>query len=294
MMTSKFTKLKRFIYQPPKKLAQTAYRKVTGQYPLQDFDDSHPCVFVLSTGRVGTQTLAALFDLSINVITYHEPQPKLYGLSKLAYSHQNSSVVQEILQEAFWTTRNPLLCHSLDQRKGYIETSPQVTFLALVICQVVPKAKFVHMVRDPRLVVRSGMRRKWYDGHQMDGTRITPMPDAKYHPQWQQLVPFQKNLWLWNETNRWILDFLTIVPSHKQLLIHAEDVFSGSSDVLERLFAFISSPLPPRRKIDRILGKRLNAQRKGNFPKPEQWDSRSMEMLVNMCGDTANQLGYAI
>jgi len=267
---------------------------VTGQYPLQDFDNSHPCVFVLSTGRVGTQTLAALYDLPKNVISYHEPQPKIYGLSKLSYSQQNSTLAQKILQEAFWTARYVLLYYSLDRHKGYIETSPQVTFLAPVIYQAIPTAKFIHVVRDPRLVVHSGMRRKWYGGHHMDGSRITPMPDMEHHNLWQRFSPFQKNLWLWNETNRWISCFLTKVPSHSQLLIHAEDIFDASSNMHEQLFAFINAPFPPRRKIDRILGKRLNAQRIGDFPQPEQWDSRSIELLENMCGETANQLGYVI
>jgi hypothetical protein len=37
-----------------------------------------------------------------------------------------------------------------------------------------PNVKFVHLFRHPGEVVRSGMRRGWYNGHPSDRYRIEP------------------------------------------------------------------------------------------------------------------------
>jgi len=228
------------------------------------------------------------------VNAYHEPLPNLYRFSKLSYWYAEDQMAQDIFSEGFLAMRSDLLHHALAHHKGYVETSPQATFLAPSIVQTIPQVKFIHLVRNPKDVVRSGMRRKWYDGHRLDKNRITPVPGSKLHERWLQYSPFQKNLWLWNETNRWILNFLTTVPPHSKILIHAEDIFAASPDALKRIFDFIHASLPSERKIRRVLGRRLNAQQSGVFPEFEQWDSNRRKILIEMCGDTANQLGYHI
>ena len=45
----------------PWEVVSRLYKKISAYSPLTAFDDTHPCVFVLSTGRVGTKTLASLF-----------------------------------------------------------------------------------------------------------------------------------------------------------------------------------------------------------------------------------------
>jgi len=274
------------------------YRRVRRHFLRRNstytLDDSPPCVFVLSTGRAGTQTLASIFQISKNAKAYHEPAPKLFGLSKLSYWYFNDDVARKILAEAFLTARSELLRDSLQRGKIYVETSPQTTFLAPVIAQSLPTAKFIHLVRDPRDVVRSGMRRGWYDGHRLDKTRISPLPESEQYARWLQYSAFQKNLWLWNETNRWILNFFGSIPPNDKLLVHAEDIFMASSEVLTQIFDFVDSPPPPRKKVERILRKRLNAQQRGSFPKPEQWEQHQITALRAMCGDTAAQLGYNI
>lgn len=61
-------------------------RKLLKQIRKDSFNSlKTPCVFVLSTGRVGSKTLSALIGPAANVFAYHEPEPNLYGLSKLAY-----------------------------------------------------------------------------------------------------------------------------------------------------------------------------------------------------------------
>lgn len=259
------------------------------------FDEAHPCVFVLSTGRAGTQTLAALLGLADNLLSYHEPWPLTYGLSKLAYQYATDETASAILQEAFRSARQQLMQLSLRCGKGYVETSPQVTFLAPVIVDLFPGARFVHLHRDPRNVVRSGMRRGWFEGHSADRTRIAPLPDTAASRDWGQFTAFEKNLWLWAETNRWILDFCSRLPAEQSLRVAAEDMFAMNELTLQEVFAFTGHvPMPSVSRVRRIVGRRMNAQSSGSFPEPPSWSGEMNSKLLEVTGTVAERLGYVV
>jgi hypothetical protein len=255
----------------------------------------YPLVFCLSTGRVGTQTLSSLFRLANNVVAYHEPRPILYGLSKMAYSYMNEDdKIIEILGQAFLTAREDILREALRCNKGYIETSPQVTFLAPIIAKFFPQAKFIHIVRDPRHVVRSGMRRQWYVDNPNDKFRITPSIEDENYSKWNHYSPFQKNVWLWSETNRWIREFTSSLPPENKLLFFSEDIFSGNMDKIYGLFNFLNTTSPSEEKIIKILKKKLNIQKYGKFPTIDDWTPEMLKQLVDIAGNTSSELGYDI
>ncbi len=265
-----------------------------GGYPRHLSQVQQPCVFVLSTGRTGTQNLAALLSLAKGVRALHEPRPKLFGLSHKAYHYGNHPAVRETLAEAFIVARQDLILAWAACGAIYVETSPQVTFLAPTIARVCPTAKFIHLVRDPHAVVRSGMRRGWFQGQQADPYRITPLPQDPYYARWDTLTPFEKNAWLWAETNRWIHAFLTSLPPEHGLLVRAEDIFAGNQSTLEKLFAFVgAADVPSEKAIQRVLRKRLNAQKQGDFPPPHDWPPSWHAQFDAIVGETAQLLGYA-
>ncbi len=282
---------------PPRQLMHLIRRRLLKQAGRAEFDDRYPCVFVLSTGRSGTQTLAALYELATNVFAYHEPNPELTALSKLFYEYEEkyleNAAISSVFREAFLTSRRRLLNYSLDCGRGYVETTPQNTFLAPVIIDAIPSVKFVHLVRDPRYVVRSAMRRKWYDGNPNDDTRIIPRPNSEAAQQWATYSTFQKNLWLWAETNRWILEVSSRLAD-RVLRIQAERLFEGDEETLSKLFAFIGASLPSPRKISRVLGKQLNAQRTGKFPESGDWTEEMLRDLWTIAGEPATALGYQL
>lgn len=252
-----------------------------------------PCVFVLSTGRVGTQTLAALAYLARTVLAYHEPHPLLYGLSQQAYLQKSSLAIKQILTEAFIAVRQDLLMYSLHCELGYVETSPQVTFLGPLINQLLPHARFIHLIRNPGDFIRSGMRRNWYSGSPHDRTRIYPRMDTDCYAKWPALTPFQKNVWLWTETNRWVADFGKTVSPERWLCIRSEDLFSGNFDTLERFFAFLVQEIPSEKKVRRILGQQLNKQKIGEFPLPAEWSKEMISQFRELAGDMPQRLGYS-
>jgi hypothetical protein len=251
-----------------------------------------PCVFTLSTGRSGTKSLAALGNLAETIFAYHEPLPKLYGLAYLSHLTPHGKQNAAIFREAFLLARNDRFRYACSFGKGYLETSPQATFLAPVILKVVPNVKFIHITRDPRDYVRSGMRRRWYVDHPMDNTRIVPHRQSKQGQVWPNLSPFEKIIWLWEETNIWINRFLSELPQERVLRLRAEDVFAMNPASIESYFRFLNSGCPPPQKIRRVLSKRLNAQTAGDFPEYGQWSVEMRQYIREHIGSTAVGFGY--
>ena len=150
------------------------------------------------------------------------------------------------------------------------------------------------MVRDPKYVVRSAMRRNWYERDVDDRTRIIPLAHSKFSEDWENYDSFKKNVWLWAETNKWISDFASALPENRMLMIRAEDVFSAQEEAIYKLFSFIESPVPKKKKIMSVIGKRLNMQETGTFPEVNDWTETMLNDFRNIGGKIADMLGYDI
>jgi hypothetical protein len=255
------------------------------------FDEAHPLVFCLSTGRAGTATLASLCALAPNVLAHHEPVPRLYRLSRLAWLSGDNPEAAAVLRAAFQAAREDSLAHALRCERGYVETSPQGTFLAPLIRQLFPEARFVHLVRHPRAVIRSALGRKWYAGNSADATRIEPRAGTAESDTWTRLSAFEKNLWLWSETNSWIERFMRTLPSGQAIRLRAEDLFAAETESCASLYNFLGSPLPTGRKIARTLSRKLNAQRSADV-ETQPWSDRMEAELAARADGLLKAFGY--
>lgn len=275
------------------KLYTKIYSAVGTQFSVRSKREQQPvCLFVLSTGRVGTKTLAALLSEAEGAFVYHEPAPHLYQLSYLAYRYATTLHAQPILDEAFNVARFVPIQYALSCGKSYVETSPQVTFLAPNILHKLPQAKFIHLTRNPQAVVRSGVRRNWFGGHASDQTRIVPREHDVVAKEWLTYSLLQKNAWLWAETNQWILDFCSTLQPDQYLRVQAEEMFTQDQMTLQRLFDFLGSTLPANGRVQQILGQKLNAQQTGAFPHQQQWSAELGTHLTNIVDTVASDLGY--
>lgn len=287
---------RRLLWKPPlftlQRLARWLKRRPAHDRGRNGLRQLHPCFFILSTGRAGTETLAVLLNRSPEALVYHEPIPTLFGLSKLAYVGQDSDL--QMLSHIFYETRRPLFEHSLACGLGYGETGSYATFLAYVISEAIPQAKFVHVVRDPRAVIRSAMRRRWYRGHTYDAMRVTPRLDNPWAKAWKSWSLFEKNIWLWAETNRYILKFTSSVGSERTILLKAEDLFASDLCVVSRVFKFLGLTPPSDRVVRQLLARPLNKQISGSFPALEHWSSSMRSKPTEIAGSEMECLGYEV
>ena len=175
----------------------------------------------------------------------------------------------------------------------YIETSPQSTFLAPAIRRVFPDAKFLHIIRHPADIIRSGMRRGWFGGQSNDCTRIFPNK-GEYKDRWASMNQFEKNVWLWSETNRWIVDFMDSDTAGSGHCIKAEDIFSAEQHALEVFYNTIGVDVPKPSSIKKVLGLQLNAQKKGEFSELSMWSDQQKSFLKELAGDLLERFSYDV
>lgn len=237
-------------------LLNTAFKKTFGQEAGNNLDKIEP-YFVLSTGRVGTKTLSTILKELPELLSFHEPTPKLYSLSKQSYDLEKKGVT-EISDVAFLIIRKKHLKLSLFHNQKYIETGPQCTFLAPSIKKALPNTKFIHLIRSPEQVIKSGVNRGWYNGHSHDEFRITPTSESEFFELWEQFSVLEKNLWLWTETNNWIFEFLSNLLPADQYFIRSNDLFSYNEKKLNYLFNFLDTSTVSPKTINKVLSKKLN------------------------------------
>ena len=247
------------------------------------------CVFFLSTGRTGTQTLMHLFNLSEHIEAFHEPRPQLMLERKMARVEiaKNPKKYRRIFEQS----RGVKLLSSRLRSKIYVETSARLTFFAPVISELMPNAKFIYTHRNPSEVIRSGMRRGWYVNHPADYARIVPANNNENFLEWEEWDPFKKICWYWNTYNKFSLDFIATIPQSRVLVLNSADIFSGN--VGKELFHFLDLESPSQEQINHVLNKKYNAQKKSHFASYREWDENMKNTLYEMAGDVMKRLGYA-
>ena len=250
-------------------------------------------VFVLTTGRTGTNTLAELLDIYPCIDAYHEPHPNLLKERQAAFHEVYTN--PDKYARIFARARAGLMARSSLRNTLYAETSPRLTFFAPVISQLCPNARFIHLVRHPGDVVRSGMRRKWYEKKgRSERYRIIPSRDDPFHQEWETASAFEKNCWQWNAYNSFALRFRSTVPNERVLLLRAEDLFHGKTSTLQQLFDFLGVECPSQNLLDKVLNVKMNRQTEGLFPAYDEWADHQYDRLFSIAGDTMAKLGYSI
>ena len=251
-----------------------------------------PCCFVLSTGRVGTKTLSALFALSSEVQSYHEPLPRLIKASYDVYMGENTS--PETALELIYAARDDRICQALFKGQIYTETNNRLTYFAHLLAQAFPASKFIHLYRHPYDVIRSGMRRKYYVGHKWDFARIRPRKGSLLVKEWQRYSPLKKTAWYWAEVNRFSIDFLKTLPEERKLFIKAEKLFAGDSQTIRTLYNFLGVPVPDSKQVEKVLGQKLNEQPKGGGQIAVDWSNKNIEEINQQVRNIANHLDYIL
>ncbi len=256
-------------------------RKVNTQ---QEYDYKHlhkivhekakPC-FVLSTGRCGTALLTKIFEQQSNVDVHHAPTPELVYYSKFAY--ENFKTLSNELKYIIDAARYDQIRNSFLLNKIFVETNNRITFFAYQLEKIYPKAKFIHLIRNPINFIKSGIARNWYTGkNPHDEGHITNFDDMKT---WSNYSQTEKIAWLWNETNQFIEGFKKEITSDRVITVFAEDLFN-KLETTKNMFSFLDLPPMSPTKIESLVKTPLN---KGNVKKIKsiklQIDENLLELL---------------
>ena len=273
------------------RMSARKYRETAGlkTWPTANEVLDQNCVFVLSTGRCGTELLTKILGFSERLYVEHNPKPELEYASSRIYQDDISG---NDLKIAFLAARfDVFLLESWLRNKIYVETNNRITFFAPAIAALMPNSKFIHLVRNPAEFVVSGMRRGYYDEQVIQHQRLTKFGAED----WDRLTRIEKVALEWNEINARIEDFKATTSKQRILTVKSEDLFTNP-EVTKSIFHFVDVDDPfmvsdKHDRLNKILAKPVNKQTTGYFPRYKDW-SESDKLAFRRITTLAAQYGY--
>ncbi|GAB3099988.1 hypothetical protein G8770_03840 [Aestuariicella hydrocarbonica] len=200
--------------------------------------------FVLGTGRSGSTAFAKTLNGYGNITCQHEPKLPLVALST-QYAHH------EISAEEAKNTLQKLYC---DQRiyphHLHGESDQKYSNLVALLHEVLPKAKFIWLLRNPVDTINSTYSRGWFSQQdlfptsaQEDERRLPFKPlysQFRVHAdkvgvmsrdEWHRMSPFARNCWYWSYWNQLIEQQFTDLPEDQKLMLRLENLQERLDDV---------------------------------------------------------------
>lgn len=250
-------------------------------------------VWVLSTGRTGTHTLAELLNLSPLLDARHEPAPELFAFS---YDFYSGVIDRAQALQSLTYLRDELVFRSFRDGFIYVETNNRLAYLVDLLLELYPQSRFIFIHRNPYHFIRSGMRRAYYQGHLRDSARITPNQTDDYAARWDSLTNIEKIAWNWVTINEFCLNFIEQLPPQQKMSFSSKNLFAAEPALINRLFDFTGSPRyhPPGADIKRVMGKKHNVQKQGSFPKPDNWTETQITKVDAIIASVSRRLEYPL
>lgn len=248
-------------------------------------------VFVLSTGRCGTEWITFLLSKSPNTKVLHAPVPNLSVQGKFIFSllkNDPDSQKHEIAKQIIFSGREQHFRYAYKTGKRYIETNNHITFFAPALSKIFPTARFIHLYRHPGQFVTSGMRRGWFAENKAANAKI--IAPSKLDQTWTSYSRVEKIGWVWNETNLFIETFKKSIAPERTFTFNFNKL---TLENLQQLRQFLNLSISDETLLRAIQTKR-NVQKKGGFPAYEKWNISDQEALKAICMPLSQQYGYIL
>lgn len=181
--------------------------------PPPDTLRSFQPIFILGTGRSGTEALAHSVDNIVGVGGRHEAIRFLASISYIKHL-TGQSVKDELIKRwrLFYSTEKILI--ESDQR--FFNLLPELT-------EIFPKAKFIHIIRNCQDFTKSAKAKSWFPRNIVNSDRMRYyFPSMKNENIWTTMDQVERILWYWNYVNDTIQTDLIQVPTERKLTIWLE------------------------------------------------------------------------
>ncbi len=252
-------------------------------------------VIILSTGRTGTMGLAKLFDDGFtNVKGLHEPPPSRnlrIASNRYVCGRLNRASLLRILSDS----RRKLLGRI--EEPVYVESNWYLYGFLDVLEEVFGSVRVLHVVRDPRTLVRSYINFGTLRGLKGIAARYFPFwmlkPDHyEKHPsrRFGQMSDAERLSYTWKTINAEI-DRAEELFGERYLRMRYEDVFARSGDGIRQIVEWVGLDWKPS-LVELMQGEKVNASRDKGFPRFEDWDAVEKDRLLNLCGPLMEKYGY--
>lgn len=248
-----------------------------------------PSLFGLSTGRTGTTTLEYALNLSPQMAAFHEPLPR--DVQSYNHAYRDAYANPERVADYFRQHRERVILAFHRRGRVYAETN-NFQFASPVISKILPSSVFLFFHRHPAEYVRSGMRRRWYNGHAWDYMRLVPREYDPWFGEWNQWGPFEKICWFWQAANQMFVDTIGELSSDRSMTVRFDDLVATKGEVLFPLFDRLGVSRPDRGRLNEVYSQPHNEQQSGDFPRYQEWTTEQRDTLQRIAGPMMNHLGY--
>jgi len=242
-----------------------------------------------------------MLALHPKICALNNPAPNLRTEGFVLWSNPSKSLlIQKRIRKKRWKLVEQIKYNGFI----YVESTIAGAFLISELDKIFD-AKFIHLYRDGREFVRSGLHRNWYRplsimehiknylrrNFFIETGRSTldefPVPPGNCKTQ------IEKIAWRWVEINRIIIDKISLLPEDKKFSLKLEEL---DSDKLKHLLEFIGASYDKE-----LITKMLEfAQTKPNktelfrVPSFDRWDEKEKQQFWKVAREMMNILGYPV
>lgn len=252
-------------------------------------------VFVVSSGRTGTNAIAHyLGECFEDVTALHEPKPSR-NLRVLSTARLANRKTPEQLADALSRSRQSL-CKSLST-SVYVESNPYLFGFVDVLAQVFTEPLLLHIVRDPRTMIRSALNFnsqrgiKWFFSRFVPNWILKPeLLEVSPEKTWSRMSHVERIAWYWVTVNSHIQEMCKHFPDRSRRIKY-EDLFLPDGSGIRDIAAWIGLKEKPD-LLDNMLRERFNASRGKEIGSWEKWPEEDRQTVYRYCGKLMEEYGY--
>ena len=272
--------------------------------------------FGASVGRSGTMYLANLLNSEKGVLCVHEGKirtgevsgqqylPFLTLENRIGYEYPERKV-EIIEQKRPIEVIKPLVREYSHFGDVAYNNSPFIGELA----NQFPESKFLISIRDGREFVRSATVLKGEDTTPVGWAenskpltpleryialgRLQPRQNSPVINKWENWNAFQKNCWLWSETNKLIFDGISLLEEDRYQIVRLEDLKNSPLETYSNIRDFLGIKCDLTRAGEGLLRtKSVNKKNNYDIPEYREWTDEMKSFFHDQAGQMMEKLSY--
>jgi acetyltransferase-like isoleucine patch superfamily enzyme len=202
---------------------------------LVSIRDTKKQIFVVSTGRSGSLTIASILNQSPIISAFHEPH---WQLVKASTEYEYGIIDRaEIIK---FIEHNYCLPSFIPASNIYVESDQKIGNLIKIYAESFPKSRFIWVIREPVKFVKSAFTRGWFKESNSFSESGRLLLDPMYSSRacrvqannlklftnykWDAMTSFEKCCWYWQYWNKRIESELEMLENYRWIRINIDDL----------------------------------------------------------------------
>ncbi|MEQ8194803.1 MAG: sulfotransferase [Rhodospirillales bacterium] len=203
-------------------------------------------VFILSTGRCGTEALHELLNQSDTIISHHNlairstPMDRNHLLYRMIEGNFDEAVIKRILTD-YIESRTAEFLYAIRMRKTVVIANHFDTIFAPFCATLFPDSRFIHMRRNDTKTFKSFYGKNQWRNRQLQHWQFDPdFPDGRFvFFQDETLPPEAQIAWYFYLTRTLSRCFFETLPPHRHASVESEKLFAKDKTEFAKLFSVL-------------------------------------------------------